>query len=229
MHLRKAKLMFFWVRYPSSAVLKMYFPDIKFNKNNTAQLVKWFSNFRPNDSMFLVGLEWPTAKLRVIHSRLPLPILQNPHQWSIREFYYIQMEKYARQAVSEGVKNADDLHVSADSEIYRVLNLHYNRNNHIEVWGPQVDTELRSATTRPTLGKGIELHPSASHLTLLQLQVPSNFRYVVEQTLREFFKAIQGGKDTEQSWKKSIYKIISRLDDPVPEYFKSPNFLEQLE
>jgi len=24
----------------------MYFPDIKFNKNNTAQLVKWFSNFR---------------------------------------------------------------------------------------------------------------------------------------------------------------------------------------
>ena len=48
------------------------------------------------------------------------------------------MEKYARQAVSEGVKNADDLRVGGDSEIYRVLNLHYNRNNHIEVWGPQV-------------------------------------------------------------------------------------------
>ncbi|KZC06706.1 Homeobox protein prospero [Dufourea novaeangliae] len=153
MHLRKAKLMFFWVRYPSSSILKMYFPDIKFNKNNTAQLVKWFSNFR--------------------------------------EFYYIQMEKYARQAVSEGVKNVDDLRVGGDSEIYRVLNLHYNRNNHLEV--------------------------------------PSNFRYVVEQTLKEFFKAIQGGKDTEQSWKKSIYKVISRLDDPVPEYFKTPNFLEQLE
>jgi prospero homeobox 1 len=60
-------------------------------------------------------------------------------------------------------------------------------------------------------------------------QVPPNFRFVVEQTLREFFKAIQGGKDTEQSWKKSIYKVISRMDDPVPEYFKSPNFLEQLE
>ncbi|CAH0400333.1 unnamed protein product [Chilo suppressalis] len=153
MHLRKAKLMFFWVRYPSSAVLKMYFPDIKFNKNNTAQLVKWFSNFR--------------------------------------EFYYIQMEKYARQAISEGLKTAEDLHVAGDSELYRVLNLHYNRNNHIEV--------------------------------------PPNFRYVVEQTLREFFRAIQGGKDAEQSWKKSIYKVISRLDDPVPEYFKSPNFLEQLE
>lgn len=48
------------------------------------------------------------------------------------------MEKYARQAVSEGVKNADELQVGGDSEIYRVLNLHYNRNNHIEVWGPQV-------------------------------------------------------------------------------------------
>ncbi|XP_031616684.1 homeobox protein prospero isoform X2 [Contarinia nasturtii] len=153
MHLRKAKLMFFWVRYPSSAVLKMYFPDIKFNKNNTAQLVKWFSNFR--------------------------------------EFYYIQMEKYARQAVSEGIKSPEDLHISGDSEIYRVLNLHYNRNNHIEV--------------------------------------PHRFREVVEQTLREFFRSIQSGKDTEQSWKKSIYKVISRMDDSVPEYFKSPNFLEQLE
>lgn len=71
---------------------------------------------------------------------------------------------------------------------------------------------------------------AAMMLTAIRnFQVPSNFRYVVEQTLKEFFKAIQGGKDTEQSWKKSIYKVISRLDDPVPEYFKSPNFLEQLE
>ena len=43
------------------------------------------------------------------------------------------MEKYARQALSEGIKNAEDLRVSIDSELYRVLNLHYNRNNHIEV------------------------------------------------------------------------------------------------
>lgn len=50
-----------------------------------------------------------------------------------REFYYIQMEKYARQAISEGLKTAEDLHVASDSELYRVLNLHYNRNNHIEV------------------------------------------------------------------------------------------------
>lgn len=43
------------------------------------------------------------------------------------------MEKYARQALSEGLKTAEDLHVAGDSELYRVLNLHYNRNNHIEV------------------------------------------------------------------------------------------------
>lgn len=49
-----------------------------------------------------------------------------------REFYYIQMEKYARQAVVEE-KSMDDLLVSRDDEIFRVLNLHYNRNNHIEV------------------------------------------------------------------------------------------------
>lgn len=54
------------------------------------------------------------------------------------------MEKYARQAVSEGVKTPEDLRVGGDSEIYRVLNLHYNRNNHIEVWDPKV----RKITTR---------------------------------------------------------------------------------
>lgn len=43
------------------------------------------------------------------------------------------MEKYARQAVGEGVKVVEDIHIGLDSEIYRVLNLHYNRNNHIEV------------------------------------------------------------------------------------------------
>ena len=43
------------------------------------------------------------------------------------------MEKYARQALSEGVKSEQDLQIHEDSELYRVLNVHYNRNNHIEV------------------------------------------------------------------------------------------------
>lgn len=50
-----------------------------------------------------------------------------------REFYYIQMEKYARQAIAEGCKHAEELSVTTDSELYRVLNAHYNRNNQIEV------------------------------------------------------------------------------------------------
>ena len=87
--------MFFFSRYPSSTILRNFFPDVKFNKANTAQLVKWFSNFR--------------------------------------EFFYIQMEKHARQNLSEGVKSADEIHVDMDSELFRTLNSHYNRNNQIEV------------------------------------------------------------------------------------------------
>jgi prospero homeobox 1 len=50
-----------------------------------------------------------------------------------REFYYIQMEKYGRQLLADGLVNAEDIHITTDSELFRVLNLHYNRNNHIEV------------------------------------------------------------------------------------------------
>ncbi|CDR01084.1 unnamed protein product, partial [Oncorhynchus mykiss] len=62
-HLKKAKLMFFYARYPSSNTLKTYFPDVKFNRCVTSQLIKWFSNFR--------------------------------------EFFYIQMERFARQAARD--------------------------------------------------------------------------------------------------------------------------------
>jgi hypothetical protein len=47
--------------------------------------------------------------------------------------------------------------------------------------------------------------------------------------MREFLKAIQLGRDVDPSWKKQIYKVIARLDDYVPEYFKTQAFLEQLE
>ena len=62
----------------------------------------------------------------------------------------------------------------------------------------------------------------------ITFQVPDNFRLTVQATLREFFKSIQAEKDQEQSWKKAIYKIIARLDDAIPEYFKSSNWMEQL-
>jgi hypothetical protein len=43
------------------------------------------------------------------------------------------MEKYSRQALAEGVKNPEELVVTTDAELYRILNLHYNRNNQIDV------------------------------------------------------------------------------------------------
>ncbi|CAF1266251.1 unnamed protein product [Rotaria sordida] len=152
LHLRKAKLMFFYTRYPSSSVLKVYFPDVRFNKLITAQLVKWFSNFR--------------------------------------EFFYIQIEKYARQYLAEGIRNVEDLIITTDSDLYRVLNLHYNRSN--------------------------------------QIDVPISFRDVVQSTLREFFHAIQQQKDLEPSWKKSIYKIIQRLDDQIPDFFKDEHWMHSI-
>ncbi|CAB0028274.1 unnamed protein product [Trichogramma brassicae] len=80
------------------------------------------------------------ANLRM-YSRIYIDVDERARETKpLREFYYIQMEKYARQAVAEGIKCVEDLKVVGDSEIYRVLNLHYNRNNHIEVWNPQHDT-----------------------------------------------------------------------------------------
>ncbi|NXS25069.1 PROX2 protein, partial [Mystacornis crossleyi] len=94
-HLKKAKLMFFFTRYPSSTLLKTYFLDVQFSRCITSQLIKWFSNFR--------------------------------------EFYYIQVEKFARQALLEGVVDACTLQVSRDSELFRALNMHYNKGNDFEV------------------------------------------------------------------------------------------------
>ncbi|XP_073683549.1 prospero homeobox protein 2 [Garra rufa] len=94
-HLKKAKLMFFYTRYPSSNLLKNFFPDVKFNRCITSQLIKWFSNFR--------------------------------------EFYYIQMEKFARQAIVDGVNDVKDISINRESELFRALNMHYNKANDFQV------------------------------------------------------------------------------------------------
>ncbi|XP_055989313.1 prospero homeobox protein 2 [Sorex fumeus] len=151
-HLKKAKLMFFFTRYPSSNLLKTYFPDVQFNRCITSQMIKWFSNFR--------------------------------------EFYYIQMEKSARQAISDGVTNAQTLVVLRDSDLFRTLNMHYNKGNDFEV--------------------------------------PESFLEMASLTLQEFFKAVSTGKDADPSWKKPIYKIISKLDSDIPEIFKSSNYPQEL-
>lgn len=61
---------------------------------------------------------------------------------NFREFFYIQMEKFARQAISDGVTNPKMLVVLRDSELFRTLNMHYNKGNDFEVrpctWAPGV-------------------------------------------------------------------------------------------
>ncbi|NWW50816.1 PROX1 protein, partial [Pedionomus torquatus] len=151
-HLKKAKLMFFFTRYPSSTLLKTYFLDVQFSRCITSQLIKWFSNFR--------------------------------------EFYYIQVEKFARQALLEGVVDAGALRVSRDSELFRALNTHYNKGNDFEV--------------------------------------PGRFLEVASLTLQEFFCAVRAGKDADPSWKKPIYKIISKLDSDIPEGFKATSCSHEL-
>ncbi|KAM6335835.1 prospero homeobox protein 2 [Podargus strigoides] len=151
-HLKKAKLMFFFTRYPSSTLLKTYFLDVQFSRCITSQLIKWFSNFR--------------------------------------EFYYIQVEKFARQALLEGIVDAAALQVSRDSELFRALNTHYNKGNDFEV--------------------------------------PGRFLEVASLTLREFFSAVRAGKDADPSWKKPIYKIISKLDSDIPEGFKAIGCSQEL-
>ncbi|XP_041716101.1 prospero homeobox protein 1-like [Coregonus clupeaformis] len=94
-HLKKAKLMFFYSRYPSSNVLTTFFSDVQLTRCIISQLIKWFSNFR--------------------------------------EFYYIQMEKFARQARVEGVNSVGDVTVGRDSELFRALNMHYNKANDFQV------------------------------------------------------------------------------------------------
>uniref|UniRef100_A0A4W5MSG4 Prospero homeobox 2 n=1 Tax=Hucho hucho TaxID=62062 RepID=A0A4W5MSG4_9TELE len=145
-HLKKAKLMFFYTRYPSSNVLTTFFSDVQLTRCIMSQLIKWFSNFR--------------------------------------EFYYIQMEKFARQARVDGVNSVRDVAVRRDSELFRALNMHYNKAN--------------------------------------DFQVPDRFLEVAEITLQEFYISISLARDSDPSWKKAIYKVISKLDSDVPAEFKAP-------
>ncbi|XP_042296095.1 prospero homeobox protein 2 isoform X2 [Sceloporus undulatus] len=128
-HLKKAKLMFFFSRYPTSSLLKAYFLDV-------------------------------------------------------------QMERFARQALLEGVTDPNNLIVTRDSDLFRILNVHYNKGNDFEV--------------------------------------PHAFLDVASLTLQEFFNAVREGKDSDPSWKKSIYKIISKLDSEIPNAFKSSSCPKEL-
>ncbi|XP_030576746.1 prospero homeobox protein 1-like [Archocentrus centrarchus] len=143
-HLKKAKLMFFYTRYPSSLMLKMCFHDVQFTRSITSQLIKWFSNFR--------------------------------------EFYYIQMEKFARHALIEGVADVRGLTVGRESELFRALNRHYNKGSDFQV--PERFLEVAEITLREfyvAISMGKDRDPSWKKaiykvICKLDMDVPAEFK-----------------------------------------------------
>ncbi|XP_077366955.1 uncharacterized protein LOC144010491 [Festucalex cinctus] len=143
-HLKKAKLMFFYTRYPSSLVLKTCFRDVQFTRCIGSQLIKWFSNFR--------------------------------------EFYYIQMERFARHAVAEGPAHAGALSVGRESQLFRVLSMHYNKGGDFQV--PNCFLEVAEITLREfytAISSGKDRDPSWKKaiykvICKLDADVPAQFK-----------------------------------------------------
>ncbi|XP_061610117.1 prospero homeobox protein 1-like isoform X1 [Phyllopteryx taeniolatus] len=140
-HLKKAKLMFFYTRYPSSPVLKMCFRDVQFTRCIASQLIKWFSNFR--------------------------------------EFYYIQIEKFARHAVAA---HPGALSVGRESQLFRALNVHYNKSGDFQV--PNRFLEVAEITLREfytAISTGMDGDPSWKKaiykvICKLDADVPAQFK-----------------------------------------------------
>ncbi|CAM2116909.1 prospero homeobox protein 1 isoform X2 [Caretta caretta] len=80
---------------------------------------------------------------------------------NFREFFYIQMEKFSRQALSDGVLSVEMLTVTRDSELARVLNQHYNKANDYEI--PSKFLEVSQITLREffsAISRGCDADPS---------------------------------------------------------------------
>ncbi|KAG5449398.1 Prospero homeobox protein 2 [Clonorchis sinensis] len=92
-HLKRAKMMFLYARYPNSSMLKSHFPDVIFTRATTAQMVKWFSNFR--------------------------------------EFFYIQIEKWARQCNANRCPVELAVKITRGHELFQCLEGHYNRDQEL--------------------------------------------------------------------------------------------------
>lgn len=46
------------------------------------------------------------------------------------------MEKFARQAIIDGVNDVNDISITRESELFRALNMHYNKANDFQVLTP---------------------------------------------------------------------------------------------
>ncbi|CAL8074236.1 unnamed protein product [Calicophoron daubneyi] len=75
-HLKRAKMMFMFARYPNSTLIKSFFPDVTFSRSTTAQLVKWFSNFR---EFFYIQIEKHT-RMCYAESRLSELTIRREHE-----------------------------------------------------------------------------------------------------------------------------------------------------
>ncbi|CDQ68054.1 unnamed protein product [Oncorhynchus mykiss] len=127
-HLKKAKLMFFYTRYPSSNVLKTFFPDVKTNTIHIAY-IQYQSKLWTH--RLIQGFYFICTRVKTFNRCITSQLIK----WfsNFREFYYIQMEKFARQAIVDGVTDVKDMSISRDSELFRALNMHYNKANDFQV------------------------------------------------------------------------------------------------
>lgn len=183
LHVKKAKLMFFWSRYPDSTMLKSYFPDIE-------------------DDVFLL------------------------HQFArFRNFFYILLERYAWQAINDGVTNEDDLRVSRKSDIYKVFKEEFDPSNCVDV--PEQFLAVAEFTVREYFR-----HIQSGRMTAQEsrprkmLTMRSLLRKLKELLC---FKSANKNISNEESWENFICKSVSKLDEAVPDYFRQSAFLEQLD
>ncbi|XP_070844170.1 prospero homeobox protein 1-like [Chaetodon trifascialis] len=65
---------------------------------------------------------------------------------NFKEFYYIQMEKFAQHPLAQGVADVRGLTVGRESELFRALNMHYNKANDFQV--PDRFLEVAEITLR---------------------------------------------------------------------------------
>lgn len=138
-----------------------------------------------------------------------------------RNFFYNQLERYAWQAINDGVNSADDLHVDKKSEIYKVFKSHFDHNNNIDI--PNGFCEVLQFTLRQYFchiqsGKINKTEQPSKKVTTC-----GNIRRKLREILG--IQKIKNEINNEESWENFIYTAVSKLDEPVPDDFKNVEFL----
>ena len=116
----------------------------------------------------------------------------------------MQMEKYAKQALAEGIKHREEASCTpfCKEPIPPFSVGDHPRGGHLQAAQPALQQKQRFPGILPQIDS----------MNCFNFQPPDELHFVVQETLREFFSALQQGKDAEPSWKKAIYKVIQQLD-----------------